>query len=136
MSVTTYTQGHDASTLQSHQSRSAEKQADYLLPHIKPTSHVLDVGCGPGTITCDFSKYTLQGSVVGVDYSSEVIEKAQAEATSRGCEKNVTFQVAAAHNLPFPDETFDIVHCHPVLVPLPDATGVLKEMRQAGKPGG
>lgn len=136
MSVTTYTQGHDASTLQSHQSRSAEKQADYLLPHIKPTSHILDVGCGPGTITCDFAKHTPDGSVIGVDYSSEVIEKAQAEATSRGCGENVSFQVATAHKLPFQDESFDIVHCHAVLVHLPDAPGVLREMRRVCKTGG
>jgi ubiquinone/menaquinone biosynthesis C-methylase UbiE len=135
MDGSVYMQGHDASTLASHRSRSAEKQASYLLPKITRTSHILDVGCGPGTITCDFAKYTSQGHATGVDYSADVIESAETEAKNRGVQ-NITFRAATVHNLPFDDETFDIVHCNAVLVHLPRAVEALKEMRRVCKTGG
>ncbi|CAK4030327.1 Hypothetical predicted protein [Lecanosticta acicola] len=136
MAGTSYIQGHDAATLQSHQSRSAKKQADYLLPHIRSDSHILDVGCGPGTITIDFATYAVQGKVIGVDSSSEVIEQAKEEAIKRKMSKEVTFEVAGAHDLPYPDNGFDIVHCHAVLVHLPDPVAAMKEMRRVCKKGG
>lgn len=133
--ATSYVQGYDTSTLKSHQSRSAEVQADYLLPHIKSTDQILDVGCGPGTITCDFAKYAPHGQVIGVDFGEKVIEQARAEASARGV-KNIKFQVAGAHSLPFEDESFDVVHCHALLVHLPNAAAAVKEMWRVCKVGG
>ncbi|KAK4501515.1 hypothetical protein PRZ48_007324 [Zasmidium cellare] len=135
MNGSAYMQGHDASTLASHRTRSAEKQADYLLPRITATSRILDVGCGPGTITCDFAKLASQGEVIGVDYSETAVGSAQAEAEERGI-TNVKFRTGTAHKLPFDDETFDIVHCHAVLVHIPDVPAALKEMRRVCKTGG
>lgn len=133
--ATTYVQGYDASTLKSHQSRTAEIQADYLLPKIKSTSRVLDVGCGPGTITCGFAQYASEGTITGVDFSGEVIDQARGEAAQRGI-SNIQFQVASAHDLPFEADSFDIVHCHALLVHLPDAAAAVKEMHRVCKPGG
>lgn len=135
MTASTYVQGHDAVTLKSHQSRSAEDQADYVLPYVREGSEILDVGCGPGTITCGFAKYATQGHVVGVDYSTAVIEQARQDARQRDL-GNISFQVASAHSLPFPDDTFDIVHCHAVLVHLPNPAAALKEMHRVCKPAG
>lgn len=130
---TTYNHGNDAATLRSHSSRTAEAQADYLLPYIKPKAHILDVGCGPGTITCGLANYAPEGKITGIDSSLEVIEKAKSEAKDVS---NVTFQVGQAHSLPFEDETFDIVHCHAVLVHIPDPAAAVKEMRRVCKTGG
>lgn len=135
MAVTSYVHGHDAATLQSHQSRSAQKQAHYMLHLIKPDSTILDVGCGPGTITCDFASLAPQGNVVGVDYTEDVLGAARAEAANRNI-KNIDFQIADAQKLPFADNTFDIVHCHAVLVHVLNAEKVLSEMRRVCKPGG
>ena len=50
----TYTHGHAEPVLQSHRWRTAENSAAYLLPHLRrPGLRLLDVGCGPGTITMD-----------------------------------------------------------------------------------
>lgn len=133
--VTSYIQGHDANTLASHKSRSAAAQADYLIPHVQSTDRILDVGCGPGTITCDFASLASKGHVIGVDYSDHVIEQARSEAKTRGL-ANVDFQTGTAHELPFNDDTFDVVHCHAVLVHLPRAAAAIKEMRRVCKPGG
>ena len=50
-----YTHGHHESVLRSHVWRTAENSAAYLLPHLAPGLDLLDVGCGPGTITADLA---------------------------------------------------------------------------------
>lgn len=132
--ASSYSQGYDEATLKSHASRSAEKQADYLLEHIKSNAKVLDVGCGPGTITCDFVRYAPEGQIHGVDSSPEVISQAVSNAKERNAD--VSFEVANAHELPFPDQSFDIVHCHALLVHLPNPINALREMYRVCKPGG
>ena len=51
-----YTHGHHDSVLRSHRWRTAENSAGYLLGHLQPGMALLDVGCGPGTITCDLAR--------------------------------------------------------------------------------
>ena len=45
-----YTHGHHESVLQSHRWRTAENSAGYLLPHLRPGTDLLDVGCGPAAL--------------------------------------------------------------------------------------
>ena len=51
-----YTQGYSDAVVSSHQSRTVYSDAAFLLSHVKPTDRILDVGCGPGTITIGFAK--------------------------------------------------------------------------------
>ena len=51
----TYTHGHHASVLRSYTWRNAANSASYLLPHLRPDMRILDIGCGPGTITVDLA---------------------------------------------------------------------------------
>jgi trans-aconitate methyltransferase len=71
-----YTHGHHESVLRSHRWRTAENSAAYLLPHLHRWMSLLDVGCGPGTITFDLARRVAPGRVVGVDLSADVIEQA------------------------------------------------------------
>ena len=63
----TYTHGHADAVLQSHRRRTAENSAAYLAPHLRPGLDVLDVGCGPGTITVDLAERVAPGRVTGLD---------------------------------------------------------------------
>ena len=53
--MTRYTHGHHESVLRSHAWRTAENSAAYLLGHLDQSMSLLDVGCGPGTITADLA---------------------------------------------------------------------------------
>ena len=131
----TYTHGHHESVLRSHQRRTAADSAAYLLPHLKPGLSVLDVGCGPGTITADLAARVTPGSVTAVDQSADVLGVARAEVQQHGL-SNVSFATADVHRLDFPDGTFDVVHAHQVLQHVADPVGALREMKRVCAPGG
>jgi len=130
-----YTHGHHESVLRSHRWRTAENSAAYLLPALQPGMSLLDVGCGPATVTVDLAARLAPGTVVGVDASAKVIGMAQETATAAGTD-NVSFQVADAYALPFPEGSFDVVHAHQVLQHLTDPVAALREMRRVARPGG
>ncbi len=125
-----YTHGHHESVLKSHTWRTIENSAAYLEPYLQPGLSLLDVGCGPGTITAEFAERLAPGRVVGLDASAEVIAKAQA------LDSAAEFVVGDAYGLPFDDNTFDIVHTHQTLHHLGDPVRALREWRRVAKPGG
>ena len=131
----TYTHGHHESVLRGHQRRTAEDSAAYLLPHLKPGLSVLDVGCGPGTITGDLAARVAPGPVLAVDQFADVLDVAHAEIRRRNL-SNVTFATADVHTLGLPDDSFDIVHAHQVLQHVSDPVRALREMRRVCRPGG
>ncbi|MGK5553743.1 methyltransferase domain-containing protein [Actinomadura kijaniata] len=132
----TYTHGHHGTVLSSHRWRTAENSAAYLLPHLRPGLSVLDVGCGPGTITTGLAERVAPGGrVVGVDPAGSVVAEAAREAAERGL-ADVTFATGDVYALDFPDDAFDVVHAHQVLQHLPDPVAALREMRRVCRPGG
>ncbi len=96
---------------------------------------LLDVGCGPATVTVDLADRVGDGRVVGVDASEAVLDSARELAAQRGT-ANISFQHANAYELPFADGTFDVVYAHQLLQHLSDPIGALREMRRVTKPGG
>jgi ubiquinone/menaquinone biosynthesis C-methylase UbiE len=131
----TYTHGHHESVLRSHTWRTAENSSAYLLPHLRPGNSLLDIGCGPGTITADLARLVAPGPVVGVDASSEVVAQAEAYAANRG-EANLRFEVGDLYALSFDHATFDVIHAHQVLQHLNDPGTALVELRRVLRPGG
>ena len=134
MPDTTYTHGHDDSVLRSHRWRTATNSAAYLLPRLHPGQDLLDVGCGPGTITCDLARAVAPGRVVGIDATAEVLDQAREAVERDGLA--VTFEVADLFALPFGDDSFDVVHAHQVLQHVADPVAALVEMRRVCRPGG
>lgn len=130
-----YLHGHHDSVLRSHGVRTATDSAAYLLPHLRPDMSVLDVGCGPGSITIDLAHWVPQGRVVGVDCVEAPLLAARATAATRG-DRTTRFEVADAHQLPFEDHSFDVVHAHQLLQHLADPVGALREMARVCRPGG
>jgi ubiquinone/menaquinone biosynthesis C-methylase UbiE len=129
----TYTHGHHESVLRSHTWRTIENSAAYLLPLLSAGLDVLDVGCGPGTITVDLARRVAPGTVVGIDRSDDVIEVARRQADGVD---GVRFEAGDVYGLAHPDDSFDVVHAHQVLQHLSDPVAALREMRRVCRPGG
>ncbi|PJI93241.1 class I SAM-dependent methyltransferase [Luteimicrobium subarcticum] len=130
-----YTHGHHESVLRSHRWRTAANSASYLVPRLVRGQSLLDVGCGPATLTVDLARIVAPGRVVGVDASTKVLEDARALGATSGIE-GLEFLQANAYELPFEDDSFDVVHAHQVLQHLSDPVAALREMRRVAKPGG
>jgi SAM-dependent methyltransferase len=130
-----YTHGHHEAVLRSHRWRTVENSAAYLRPHLGPGTSILDVGCGPGTITLDFADLVAPADVIGIDIAPAAIEAADSERQNRGA-TNVEFRVADLYAFEFDDDSFDVVHAHQVLQHLVDPVRALREMRRVCTPGG
>lgn len=128
--MTTYTHGHDESVLRSHRWRTAANSAAYLLPHLTSGLSVLDVGCGPGTITADLARAVAPAQVIGIEPVEAPLTEARAAAPT------VDFRLGDVYALDFPDGTFDVTHAHQVLQHLADPVAALREMARVTKPGG
>ncbi|EON95697.1 putative methyltransferase- family protein [Phaeoacremonium minimum UCRPA7] len=139
-----YARGHSDFTIATQQRRTAEKDAGFLLPHIKKTDRILDVGCGPGTITVGLAKYASEGSTIGIDISTEVLQKAKNAAADANMPNDgpgsLIFQEGnILEGLAYPDDTFDVIFSSQVLGHFPPPEMPLRaliEMRRLLKPGG
>jgi SAM-dependent methyltransferase len=130
-----YTHGHAAPVVRSHSWRTIENSAAYLLPHLRPGQAVLDVGCGPGTITWDLAARVAPGRVLGMDTAEDVLVTARANGADRpGVQAD--FRVGDVYALELEDDSVDVVHAHQVLQHLTDPVGALREMRRVCRPGG
>ncbi|KAI9375540.1 S-adenosyl-L-methionine-dependent methyltransferase [Aspergillus egyptiacus] len=130
-----YTTNHAPSVLQTHSWRTAQNSAAHLLPHLHPDMKILDIGCGPGSITVDLASLVPTGHVTGLEYVADPLDSARTLAAARGV-TNIEFRVGDIHALEFADDSFDIVHVHQVLQHVRDPVKALAEMRRVVKPGG
>jgi SAM-dependent methyltransferase len=115
--MTTYTHGHQESVLRSHRWRTAENSCGYLLPHLRADMTLLDVGCGPATITADLA--TRVASVRGIDPSASVIAEARRDFPDLDLAVGDLFE-ETGH--------WDVAHAHQVLQHLSDPVGALRTL--------
>lgn len=131
-----YTHGHSAAVLSAHSRRGAADSAAYLLAHLRAGMDLLDVGCGPASITADLTERVAPGRVVALDAAAGALEAARATLRERGLSEQVEVTSGDVMALPFEDASFDVVHAHQVLQHLADPVGALAEMRRVTRPGG
>jgi SAM-dependent methyltransferase len=115
--------------------RTAAHSAAFFLPYLRPSMRLLDVGCGPGSITLGLAEVVAPGEVVGIDVRPEAVEQSRAGAARRGI-ANARFEIGSAYDLPFPDDSFDAAFSHAVLLHLRDPARALAEMRRVLRPKG
>jgi ubiquinone/menaquinone biosynthesis C-methylase UbiE len=131
----TYTHGYSEEARQFFGSRTAAREADFFVPHLRPGTRVLDCGSGPGSITVDFASIVAPGEVVGIDIAESQVEAGRELAEARRVD-NVRFERASVYELPFPDRSFDAAFANHVIEHLSDPVRALKEVRRVLKPGG
>jgi ubiquinone/menaquinone biosynthesis C-methylase UbiE len=114
----------------------ARRQAAFVLPYLRPGMNLLDVGCGPGTITLGLAQAVAPGHVTGIDHDPKHVEAARALAAEQGV-ANVTFQAGDALSLPWEDGTFDAAFENDLLTHLAhDALQAAGEVYRVLKPSG
>lgn len=139
--TTNYTQGYSPATTATHASRTAFTDAFFLLPHIQPSHKILDIGCGPATITVGFAALVPHGSVTGVELTSQILDQARATIASTVPQPgNITLlQADLLKGLPFEDGSFDVVFSSQLFPHLPTRemkVRAIREMRRVCKEGG
>jgi ubiquinone/menaquinone biosynthesis C-methylase UbiE len=126
---------HD--TFSSHGTFRKLRQRTINLACIQPGEQVLDVGCGTGTLAMEAARRVGRaGRVAGVDPGTQQIARARAKAARRNIP--VAFQIGVIEQLPFPDQTFDVVFSTLMLhhLPAPLKRQGLAEIARVLKPGG
>lgn len=126
-----YSKGFSKEVSDTHSWRTVSNAVPYVIPYLKKSDKLLDVGLGPGTILRDFANYV--GEVIGVEPTQELVDIASSQPDLPSL---VKFQLALVYNLPFEDNTFDIVHALQVVIHLAEPVKALKEMLRVCKPGG
>jgi SAM-dependent methyltransferase len=93
---------------------------------LPPGARVLDAGCGSGRTLVELVDY---GDVSGVELDPDAAEIAR----ERGVGEVLTGRL---EELPFPDDTFDLITCLDVIEHTPDDRGTLTELLRVCRPGG
>ncbi len=117
------------------QTRRLASDAAFILPYLRAGLDVLDVGCGPGSITLGLAAKVAPGRVLGVDLDNDRITIASRAAREAALD-TVTFQTGDAYNLPMAEPAFDVVFANGLLEHLPDPAAALREFVRVLKPGG
>lgn len=96
-----------------------------LLYFPKMNGKILDVGCGPGFLAKELAKRSRNLHVTCIDISPYAIRLAQKNCSGLS---NVTFKIGDVCNLPFPQNSFDLVTCRDSLHHFSGVKRALKEM--------
>ena len=116
--------------------RTLEQKLSALLDYLQPGDRVLDVGCGPGSITLDVARSArAPGLVVGVDHSAKLLAEARRRANAARAQ-NLAFKRGDAYHLGLGTGVFDLTYSHALLDWLREPVGALVEQRRVTRRGG
>lgn len=104
--------------------------------HIKKGDTVIDLGSGAGN-DCFLARHEtgMEGKVIGIDFTPEMISKARANAEKMGF-NNVEFREGDIDNMPVNDDVADVIVSNCVLNLVPNKKKVVNEIFRVLKPGG
>jgi len=103
---------------------------------LEPGMTVLEVGPGSGTYTLGAAQRVgAQGRIVTIDIEPRIIERVQHKALTEGV-TNIEARVADVYDLPFDDETFNVVYMIAVIGEIPDPERAMREFHRVLSPEG
>ena len=107
-----------------------------VLARLRRTSEVLDLAAGTGDLTMALAEYGRPASILSTDFVPEMLEVGRAKAAAYEGETRIEFQVVDAQELPFADESFDVVTVAFGVRNLPDRAANFREVHRVLRPGG
>lgn len=126
--------GYGPGSLALMASRTAQSHGGFFLSMLSSGMRVLDVGCGPGSVTLGIAEKVYPGQVIGAELSLEQTKAVDKEARTKGL--NLTFESADVYALPYADKTFDAVFMSAVVGNLQRPSKALDEIYRVLTPGG
>jgi trans-aconitate 2-methyltransferase len=102
------------------------------LAEVKKNDSVLDIGCGTGKLTLEISRHASQGTVLGIDPSAEMLQKAE-EISETG--DNVRFMLLSGQSMHFADQ-FDLAFSNSALQWIHEQQEVIRLVYRSLKKGG
>ncbi|WAL66038.1 methyltransferase domain-containing protein [Amycolatopsis cynarae] len=120
-----YAPGYADDALSMMASRTASDRAAFVLRLLEPGMRVLDVGCGPGTITSGFVPVVGEHLVLGVDVMYRQFPSGS----------TVDFAAGSVYALPVATESIDLVFAHALFEHLARPVEALRELRRVLRPG-
>lgn len=111
---------------------------DWGLQHVQIEKNftILDVGCGGGRTIQKLAALAPVGKVYGADYANGSVAASRAKNATLVREHKVEVVQASVSNLPFPENTFDLVSAVETQYFWPDLLNDMKEVCRVLKPGG
>jgi len=103
---------------------------------VPPNAIILDVGCGGGGAVKILAQAAFRGKVYGVDYAEDVLGTAQRVNRALIEQGHVEIRHGSVSDLPFPDDTFDLVTAFETIIFWPSLVDDLRQVRRVLKPGG
>ncbi|MGH2978811.1 MAG: methyltransferase domain-containing protein, partial [Solirubrobacterales bacterium] len=108
----------------------------FSLGRIEAGETVLDLGCGAGTDLLIAAQMAgPDGRAVGIDMTAAMTDRARESAREMGL-ANVELREGLIEDLPFPDESVDVVISNGVIDLVPDKDAVFSEIKRVLRPGG
>jgi SAM-dependent methyltransferase len=129
--------GDDWAEHEEQYNRTSERHTNRLfaMAGIRPTGHVLDIGCGCGDTTRRAARIATDGSALGVDLSSRMLARARERSAAEGI-TNTRFERADAQVYPFEESAFDLAISRFGVMFFGDPIAAFRNIRRALKPGG
>jgi SAM-dependent methyltransferase len=112
------------------------EQAIWARAGLKPGTHVLDLACGPGVISCELARAVgPEGTVLGIDYSADLLLEAERLRVSEGL-TNIAFQQGNVYQLQLAPRSFGFVYARLLMQHLADPAAALAGLRGVVECGG
>jgi demethylmenaquinone methyltransferase/2-methoxy-6-polyprenyl-1,4-benzoquinol methylase len=102
----------------------------------RPVGRILDVGCGPGSLSFLAADHYPDARLVGADFTMAMVERAYVRARASRDTGRLSFDRASALDLPFRGASFDLAMSAFVVRNLPDLPRAFGELRRVLRPGG
>lgn len=112
------------------------RRAAVRAANLDRTSRVLDVCAGTGDLSLALARQGAPAEVVGTDFVPEMLAVAEEKAHGFAGQTQISFSVADAQDLPFPDASFDVVTVAFGVRNLPDRSANFAEVRRVLRDGG
>ena len=107
--------------------------ATHLAMHLREANRFLDIGCGPGLIAAAVARQFPKLEVCGIESDAKCIDTARSNLSAYN---RAGLVMAKAVALPFPDNSFDVVHSRMLIEYIPDKLCAVGEMARVCRPGG